>query len=159
MTKHVEITPEDYEAVQNAEFERAFQEILDDAALDMSDVQVGAVMNAMFEMLHDRGEFLDKHIDAFETCRKTREQYPSAAETDAWAEIVDTKARNRLRGLRDDGIEFEDERVQDALDVGAKLLKLYDEYVARILGYIQETILAEDAVKLLGSQQDGAGRK
>jgi hypothetical protein len=85
----------------------------------------------MFDLLRDRSNFLQKHIDALETSRKTPDQYPSAEECDSWVKEIETKTHNRLRGLIYDGIDFEDKRVQEAFDVGCRLLKLCDDYVHR----------------------------
>jgi hypothetical protein len=115
------------------EFERGLEKIIDDAALDFSDVQVREVMNVAFLLLRERGEFSQKHIDASETCRKTPEQYPTAETLESWVEQFRIKAHDRLRGLLYDGIEFEDERVKEAFDVGFRLLTLYNEYEKRAL--------------------------
>jgi hypothetical protein len=113
------------------DLERVLDDVIDDAALDFSDVQVASVMNVMFDLLRDRSNFLQKHIDALETSRKTPDQYPSAEECDSWVKEIETKTHNRLRGLIYDGIDFEDKRVQEAFDVGCRLLKLCDDYVHR----------------------------
>jgi hypothetical protein len=59
------------------------------------------------------------------------------------AEKFYTKAHDRLCGLTDDGIEFEEERVKEAFDVGFRLLKLYDEYENLILEDILEKVKAK----------------
>ena len=45
--------------------------------------------------------------------------------------------------MRDDGIEFEDESVKEAFDVGFKILNLYSEYENRILLHIIDTAQAK----------------
>jgi hypothetical protein len=130
----------DYASSQIDEFERGLKKIIHDAALDFSDVQVREVMNVAFQLLRERGEFSQKHIDALETCRKAPELNPSAETLEAWVEQFYTKARDCLHGLYYDGIEFEDERVKEAFDVGFRLLKLYDEYENRALDHIIEKV-------------------
>jgi hypothetical protein len=94
------------------DLERALEDVMDDAALDFSDVQVNSVMNVMFELLREQSNFLQRLIAGSETCRKTPDQYPSAEERDSWVDEIEAKHRDRLRRLIHDGIDFEDRRVQ-----------------------------------------------
>jgi hypothetical protein len=136
----------DYVSSQIDHYERTFQRIIDDAALDLSDVQVNAVMEFAFELFRERSEFSEKHMHALETCRETPDQYPSAETLESWVKQLSTRAHDWLRGLRDDGIEFDDKWVQEALDLGFRLLKLYDDHEAGVLRHILVTVLGEDAV-------------
>jgi hypothetical protein len=123
-----------------------FDKIMDDAALDFTDVQVRDVVDAMFEMLRERTELSGRIVDAYHACDTTAELDQVEETIEQWLEQVATKERDRLRGLWDDGIEFEDERVKEAFDVGVRLLKLYDEHVIRALRPLLERALGKDAV-------------
>ena len=59
--------PHDYASSPIDEYERACQQIMDDAALDLSDVQVNEVIQFAFELLRERTELLE---NALKTCRK-----------------------------------------------------------------------------------------
>ena len=104
------------------------------------DVQVREVMNVAFQLLRERGKFSQNHIDALRTCGKAPERNPSAETLGAWVEHFYTKAHDRLQGLFYDGIEFDDERVKEAFDVGSRLLTLYDEYENCALEHIIEKV-------------------
>jgi hypothetical protein len=130
----------DYASSPIDEYERACQQIMDDAALDLSDVQVNEVIQFALELLRERTELLE---NALETCRKTPKQHPSYETLESWIERFYAKCHNRLRSLRDDGIEFEDESVKEAFDVGFKILNLYSEYENRILLHIIDTAQAK----------------
>jgi hypothetical protein len=132
--------PRDYASSPIDEYERACRQIMDDAALDLSDVQVNEVMKFAFELLHERTDLLK---NALETCRKTPKQHPSYETLESWIERFYAKCHNRLRSLRDDGIEFEDGSVKEAFDVGFKILNLYSEYENRILLHIIDAAQAK----------------
>jgi hypothetical protein len=118
-------------------FEQHLEDMLEEAALNFSDVQVRAVMDVMFELLRERFNFVLKHTNALQRCRKVPDRYPSDATLKSWINQVETKQHQRFRDLIYDGIDFEDERVKEAFDVGCRLLRAFDEAVT---GPLQDII-------------------